>query len=106
MDEEHPTPSGATTVALSLRLYVHGNLTVADRLRRLLDDIGVQYELEVVDVDDDPMRAEEDRILVTPTLMRLSPPPQLRVVGDLSDLDTAVDGLGLRIWQRHADDQE
>ena len=42
-------------------------------------------EVEVVDVLDAPERAEEDRVLATPTLLKESPPPRRRVTGDLSD---------------------
>ena len=46
--------------------------------------------------------AEREGLLVTPTLERLDPPPRLRVSGDLSDLEMALDGLGLRIWALNA----
>ena len=43
-----------------------------------------QYELDVVDLLLDPLRAVEDRILMTPTLVRL-PLPSFQIVGDLSE---------------------
>lgn len=53
------------------------------------------YELEVVDVLDRPDLAEEDRIIATPTVIRLVPLPQRRVIGDLSDLSLAAAALDL-----------
>jgi hypothetical protein len=41
-------------------------------------------------------------VVLTPTLMRLTP-PELRVAGDLSDTEAALDGLGLRLWGQLAD---
>ena len=41
--------------------------------------------LEVVDVLSDTARADREKILATPTLMRVLPLPVMRVVGDLSD---------------------
>jgi circadian clock protein KaiB len=50
----------------------------------------------VVDVLQDPERAEAARILTTPTVVREAPAPARRVTGDLSDLRTVVAALGLR----------
>lgn len=89
--------------AVVLCLYVNGEqpLTVLSRsnLQRLRQLVGPALRFEVVDVLDDPARAERERILVTPTLVRVSPPPPLRVGGDLSDVEAALDGLGIRPWQ-------
>lgn len=88
---------------IRLRLYVAGTdpLTVSahTRLGQLLRRIGVGYEVEVVDVEGDPAAAERDRVTVTPTLERVWPPPIMRVTGDLSDLEFALDDVGLRIWE-------
>ena len=77
------------------RLFVAGSSPRSSRavenLRRLGDDaLGGRYEMEVVDVLENPERAEEERILATPTLVKDSPPPQRRVMGDLSDTDTVL----------------
>jgi circadian clock protein KaiB len=53
------------------------------------------FEIEVVDVLERPELAEKERIIATPTVLRLSPPPQRRVVGDLSDFELAAAALGL-----------
>jgi circadian clock protein KaiB len=53
------------------------------------------YELEVVDVVAQPGLAEDQRILATPTVVRLLPLPQLRVIGDLSDPPRVAYALGL-----------
>jgi circadian clock protein KaiB len=52
------------------------------------------WHLEVVDVFADPMRAMEDRILVTPTLLKLTP-PVVQIVGDLSQRETVLAALDL-----------
>jgi circadian clock protein KaiB len=44
-----------------------------------------RYSLEIVDVLKEPLRALNDDILVTPTLVKLSPGVRTRVIGDLSD---------------------
>jgi circadian clock protein KaiB len=55
-----------------------------------------QHEIEVVDVLREPMRALEDNVLMTPTLMVLSPPPVRRIVGTLSQTNTVLQVLGLK----------
>ena len=44
-----------------------------------------KYELEIVDLLAAPRRALADRVIVTPTLLRLFPLPVQRVIGNLSD---------------------
>jgi circadian clock protein KaiB len=52
------------------------------------------YQLTVVDIMKDPLRALDDGILVTPTLIRLAA-PSVRIIGDLSDREAVVRSLGL-----------
>lgn len=87
-----------------LKLYVTDRTPRSEQaimnLRRIcqekLDD---NYEIVVIDVLERPQNAEDDRIVATPTLIRHSPAPIRRVVGDLSDLDRVIEGLGLNlVW--------
>jgi circadian clock protein KaiB len=74
----------------SLRLYVTGATPGSTRAiaeikafcERFLKG---RYRLEVIDVYQQPELAEEERILATPTLVKLSPGPLRRIVGSLSD---------------------
>jgi circadian clock protein KaiB len=82
------------------RLFVTGETgrsrQAADNLRELCEaHVAGVYELEVIDVLDHPERAEEDRIIATPTVIRLVPVPPKRVIGDLSDLELAAIALDL-----------
>lgn len=84
----------------SFRLYVTGQTEVAQvaqaNLRRLCESrLAGRYELEVVDTVEHTDRADADRILATPTVLRLAPLPQRRVIGDLSDHSRAGTALGL-----------
>ena len=79
---------------LTLRLYVSGqalNSRAAIRnleaLRELLSDA---VAVEVVDVRERPELAEEDRILATPTLVRLTRTPVRKIIGDLSDTERVL----------------
>ncbi len=83
-----------------LYLYMSGetppSVAGAYNLRVSLDkELKGQYSLEVINVLDNPQRAQEDKILATPTLVKASPPPEKRVVGDLSDEERVLTALGL-----------
>ncbi|HXG71853.1 MAG TPA: circadian clock KaiB family protein [Gemmatimonadaceae bacterium] len=54
-----------------------------------------QYELEIVDVLQQPQRAEDEKILATPTLIKQLPLPLRRVIGDLSDKEKVLLGLAV-----------
>jgi circadian clock protein KaiB len=63
-------------------------------LRRICDEeLRGEYELEIIDVLENPQLAEDEKILATPTLIKRLPPPLRRVVGDLSDRDKVLLGL-------------
>lgn len=84
----------------AFRLYVAGHtersLAAEANLRMLCESfLPGGYELEVIDAVEQPGRAEEQRILATPTVLRLTPSPQRRVIGDLSDHRRAAQALGL-----------
>jgi len=84
----------------SFRLYIAGQTRRSQaaeaNLRALCSSrLPDGYELEVVDAVQDADIAEDQRILATPTVVRLAPPPQRRVIGDLSDASLAAYALGL-----------
>ena len=78
-----------------LRLYVAGaapnSLRAVTNVRAICEGQPAPgYELEIVDVLKHPGRALADGILVTPTLLRVSPLPTLKIVGSLSDKDQVL----------------
>ena len=81
-----------------LRLYVAGGDARSAEARRLCDQV-VKHcqpcDLEVVDVLVDPRQAEVDRILATPTLVRLDPPPVVRLIGGLWNAEFVMEALQL-----------
>ena len=53
------------------------------------------HRIEVIDVLKDPLRALAESILVTPTVVKLSPWPEQQIIGDLSEEDEVLLALGL-----------
>lgn len=87
--------------AVVLRLYLAGegpnSIAARANLLRLL--AGVErssYSLEVVDCLRDPLRALQEGVLVTPTLVRVTPQPVVTIIGTLRDSGGVMDILGLR----------
>lgn len=57
--------------------------------------LGGAYKLELIDVLREPARALRDEVLVTPTLVMVSPEPGAILIGDLSPTAAVLDALGL-----------
>ena len=53
------------------------------------------HRIEVIDVLKEPMRALSEAILVTPTVVKVSPAPELQIIGNLSDEEEVLRALGL-----------
>lgn len=89
----------ATTV--NLRLYIAGSApnsvqAVANLKRICHEHLRGVHRLQVVDILEHPQRAMSAGILVTPTLVKLSPPPAAQVVGNLSDTEKVLLAIGTR----------
>ncbi|HEY3396989.1 MAG TPA: circadian clock KaiB family protein [Armatimonadota bacterium] len=83
-----------------LRLYVAGltprSLRAIDNLKQICaDHLQGRYDLEVVDIYQDPAAAAAAQIIVAPTLIKQRPAPERRYVGDLSDTEQILAWLDL-----------
>jgi len=84
------------------RLYVAGDAPnsaqAQDNLVELCETyLPDRYQIDIVDVLKVPVLALKDNILMTPTLLKLSPTPVRRIVGALSHRQTVLDTLGLHV---------
>ena len=84
-----------------LRLYVVGATAASQRaianLREICErELAGRYELEVIDIYQQPSLAEGDQIIAAPTLIKELPPPFRQLVGDMSDREHVLLGLDLR----------
>jgi circadian clock protein KaiB len=82
-----------------LRLYVATDSPRSERaernLRRLFRRHLPDCRLEVVNILEQPERACEDAVVAVPTLVRHSPLPRRRLIGDMSNEAQVLSGLGL-----------
>ena len=83
-----------------LRLYVAGKTArsvraITDLQRLCAQELNGQYQVEVIDVLEDPAAAERQKVLATPTVIKELPLPVRRVIGDLSQAEQVLVGLDL-----------
>ena len=83
-----------------LRLFTSGTTPRSTRalqnLREICEtDLEGNYDLEVVDIYQEPGRATESDIIAAPTLIKEEPLPMKRMVGDLSDRPKVLFGLAI-----------
>lgn len=93
-------PSQIATGVRVMRLYVADRAPNSVEAIANLEAICQQhlqgnYQLEIVDVLKQPLRALADGVMVTPSLIKLSPPPVVQVVGNLNDKNQVLLALGL-----------
>lgn len=87
-------------VIFKFRLYVAGDApnsaqAIANLTALCRTHLAGRYEIDVVDVFREPQRALQDRIFMTPTLVKLSPSPMRQIVGTLSQAETVLQALGV-----------
>ena len=92
--------SPITNASLCLRLYVSGNApnsrrAIANAKAICMAHFASRHDLQIVDMLEDPHMALADGIIVSPTLLKLSPLPTARVVGDLSDTTRVLEALSI-----------
>jgi circadian clock protein KaiB len=93
--------TGASKARLVLRLYVAGSApnsirAIANATAICDEHFAARHTLEIVDLLNEPERAVADGIIVTPTLLKVSPPPAQRLIGTLSDTEQVVRTLEAR----------
>ncbi|MEO6730117.1 MAG: circadian clock KaiB family protein [Ferruginibacter sp.] len=54
-----------------------------------------RYELEIIDIYQQPSIALKEEIIAVPILIKKFPLPEVRMIGDLSDIDMVLEGLHL-----------
>ena len=72
-------------------------LTALANLKKICEQhMPGEYEIEIVDLLEQPQLASGDQILAIPTLVRKLPEPMRKIIGDLSNTERVLVGLDLR----------
>lgn len=83
-----------------LRLFVSGpslkSALAVENIKRICEQhLKDRYDLEVIDIYQQPNLARHEQIVAVPTLIKQQPPPVRRLIGDLSNLKKALVALDL-----------
>ena len=84
------------------RLYIAGQApnsvqATSNLLALCRNHLPDHHEIEIIDVLREPKLALAHGVLLTPTLVKLSPGPAVRIVGTLAQTDTVLSSLGLAL---------
>jgi circadian clock protein KaiB len=84
-----------------LRLYVTGMTPRSTRaisaVRAICEEfLAGRFDLEIIDVYQQPALIRDEQIFATPTLVKKGPEPERRMIGDMSNRARVIAGLGLR----------
>jgi circadian clock protein KaiB len=83
-----------------LRLYVTGmtprSTRAIENIKSICDKyLAGRYDLQVIDIYQQPKLAKGEQIIAVPTLVKKLPAPLRRMIGDMADVDTVLMGLDL-----------
>ncbi|SCZ52521.1 circadian clock KaiB family protein [Thiohalomonas denitrificans] len=100
MDEPANASERAVDKPMRLRLYILSNTAPSEAALANLNAVAEthrvrHFELEVIDVRDEPLRALNEGALMVPTLIIITDKGQRELFGDLSDTDLLLKVLGL-----------
>ena len=84
-----------------LSLYIVGMTTrskkAIDNIKKICDEhLAGRYELEVIDLIESPELAKSEQITATPALVKQLPLPLRKLIGDMSNSEKFLAGIGLR----------
>ena len=83
-----------------LRLFVSGtspnSVRAINNLQAICEShLKSRYELEIIDIHQQPLLVKSEDVAAVPMLIKKSPLPRRRLVGDMSETEKVLKGLGL-----------
>src|SRR3954469_3906351 len=97
---EQAASAGPVEQRYLLRLFITGMTSRSSRavlnVRAICDQyLEGRYDLEVIDIYQQPALTRSEQIIAAPTLVRKLPLPVCRIIGDMSNRDRVLTGLSL-----------
>lgn len=85
-----------------LRLYITGaspnSIRAINNTKHICEEyLKGRYSLEIIDIYQTPELAGEEQIIALPLLVRKAPLPQRRLIGDMSQTEKVLKGLGIEL---------
>jgi len=89
-------------IFFSLRLFIAGASPVSARaiqnIRKICEEnLKGRYDLEIIDAHQQPLKVRDEDVTAIPMLIKKTPYPKKRLIGDFSDKEKVLKGLGLII---------
>ncbi|MBD1384116.1 circadian clock KaiB family protein [Mucilaginibacter rigui] len=83
-----------------LRLFITGaspnSIRAVENIKSICDEyLKDRYQLEIIDIHQQPQLAEGEDVIAVPLMIKKSPYPERRMIGDMSDTQRVLKGLGL-----------
>lgn len=99
LNQNYPLSNSEDTV-FKFRLFVTGaspnSLRAITNIKHFCETyLAKKYELEIIDVYQQPDIAQKEQIVALPLLIKKFPLPQRKLIGDMSDTAKIMKGLGL-----------
>ena len=99
-DISHSTETTEPEQVYSLKLFVTGaspnSARAITNLKSICDEyLTDNYDLEIIDVYQQPLKAQNEHIIALPMLVKSFPLPLKRLIGDMSNREKVLKGLGL-----------
>ncbi|MDB5062767.1 MAG: circadian clock protein KaiB [Mucilaginibacter sp.] len=96
--DDYESNSKATIYVL--RLFITGaspnSIRAVENLKTLCEKhLADRYKLEIIDIHQQKELAENENVIALPLLIKKSPGPERRMIGDMSDTKRVLKGLGL-----------
>jgi circadian clock protein KaiB len=96
-----PKPRKAVSSRYILRLYITGSspqsVSAISNIKKICEEhLNGRYQLEVVDLYQQPQLAQGEQIIATPTLIKKLPLPLRSIIGDLSNTERVLVGLDIK----------
>ncbi len=85
-----------------LRLFITGmtprSIQAIENIKKICEEhLPDRYELEVIDIYQQPEAVRKEQVIASPTLIKKLPLPLRRIIGDLSNMERVLAGLDLRV---------
>lgn len=98
---EKAVKKGSTDKKFILKLYVSGatrrSSNAIENIKNFCEEhLKGRYELEIIDIYQQPELLEKDQVIAAPTLIKQLPLPLRRLIGDMSDVEKILIGLNVK----------
>jgi circadian clock protein KaiB len=83
-----------------LRLFITGaspnSIRAVENVKAICEEyLAGNYQLDIIDIHQQPQHAESEDVIAVPLLIKKTPYPERRMIGDMSDTQRVLKGLGL-----------